>query len=79
MDNIRVRAVGRSASAQTHKPATQTPEPSPALQEKVSRIVQAAPKYSVYFEGGRVDTPFVKLQDLSPLSAVPGPAVIIGL
>lgn len=98
VDNIRVRAVGRSSAARRRaSPAAAsrdaqsaaTPEPltsavgtaTPAAGEVEARtqsLLDAAPRYSVFFEGGRVDTPFVQLQQLPRGASVAGPAVIVG-
>ena len=68
-EDVRVRVTGLSQSAAVtdalSDPGTPPPLPAPIK------------THSVFFEGGRVPTPFYMLQELVRGQAVPGPAVII--
>jgi 5-oxoprolinase (ATP-hydrolysing) len=81
VDNVRVRAVGRSSAARRHVTPIHTPAPgshdATVVGKQTAAVLSAAPQYSVFFEGGRVPAPFARLRDLPAFAAVSGPAVIV--
>jgi 5-oxoprolinase (ATP-hydrolysing) len=66
VDDVRVRGIARGAAlSRPVLPPTAAPLPAPAFTK------------SVFFEGGRVETPVYALADLQHGHTVPGPAMLI--
>jgi len=72
VDDVRIRAIGRSS-----RPREET------VDEQLAKVTRRPVdekkvhgRQSVYFEGGRLETPVYKLQDLAIGDEVPGPTVL---
>ncbi|CAB4424914.1 unnamed protein product [Rhizophagus irregularis] len=68
VDDIRIRGIGGDASITRH---------DEKIDQKLVNPSQCKEKTSVYFEGGRLETPIYLLEHLKVGDKVPGPAMII--
>ncbi|CAG8455331.1 18663_t:CDS:10 [Rhizophagus irregularis] len=68
VDDIRIRGIGGDASITRH---------DEKIDQKLVNPSQCKEKISVYFEGGRLETPIYLLEHLKVGDKVPGPAMII--
>lgn len=74
IDDLRVRAIGRSRAKSVNTPYNQLK----TARNSHSASVRPTGTSSVYFEGsGSVDTPVYELQSLPPSALIAGPAMII--
>lgn len=74
VDDVRVRAVGRTFDSLGESPLSEHGR----LTFKRAAAIDSAPKRDICFDGhGRIPTAIVRLSNLSPSDAVPGPAVLI--
>lgn len=73
VDDIRVRGIGKSFRSIEKTVDDQLNEltATTLIDERKSVMIK-----SIYFEGGRVDTPIYKIEDLSVGSKIPGPAIL---
>lgn len=86
VDDIRVRAVGRSnvgnacaatGSAGGAVSGTETPEKRQQLVAVRDELLANAEIANVYFDGGRRPTPVLRLTQLPPFLLLDGPAIIV--
>jgi 5-oxoprolinase (ATP-hydrolysing) len=73
VDDVRARGIGKTFEGLEKTVDKQLKEIKPKDISKGDKVYKTS---SVYFEGGRQDTPIYKLEDLSTGDRLPGPAII---
>jgi 5-oxoprolinase (ATP-hydrolysing) len=71
VDDVRVRAIGRQSRHSVTKPIWSSDGSA------LVNPSQIASTHSVYFEGGRRETPVYRLESLNPFNVIQGPAIIL--